>query len=62
MIEAISDVKSIVVAETYGVEPNIQVVVPVLVPPIKVTIQTDALETGIGPSAFDNMVNEFAIL
>ena len=62
LIKVISDVKAIVEAETYGVDPNIQVVAPILVPPIMVTIQTSTLQIETGPSAFDNMVNKFSTL
>ena len=44
MIEVIQDVKATVEAETYGVDPNIPLVTPELVSPIKVVIQRKALE------------------
>ena len=49
-------------AETYGVDPNVQVVPPNLVLPIKVTIQTSALEIGAFPRTFENVVNNFYTL
>ena len=39
LIEAIQDVKATVEAETYGVDPNVPLVTPTLVPPITVVIQ-----------------------
>ena len=62
LIDAINEVKATVEAETYDVDPNVQVVPPQLVPPVKVTIQTSALEIGTSPSTFENVVNEFATL
>ena len=62
LIEAINGVKATVEAETYGVDPNVQVVTPQLVMPIKVTIESSSLETRIGLSAFENVVNEFSTL
>ena len=62
LIESINEVKSTIEADTYGVDPNVKVVTPQLVSPIKVTIQASALETEISKSAFDNVVNEFSTL
>ena len=44
LIEAIHDVKGTVEAETCGVDPSIPLVIPALVPPIKVMIHRKALE------------------
>ena len=56
MIKAINEVKSTFEAKTYGVDPNVQVVIPELVFPIKVTVHTSALETGREPTPFDDAV------
>ena len=51
---AINDIKDTVEVETYGVDPNVPLVTPMLVPAIKVLIQKQALEaneeTSVGTS------------
>ena len=62
LIDAINDVKTTVEAETYVVDPNLSLVIPELVPPIKVQIHGASLEIGTTTAAFDNVVKEFATL
>ena len=62
LIKAINEVKATVKDETYGVDPNVQVFPPQLVFPIKVTIQTSALETGTYPNAFNYFVKDISTL
>ena len=62
LLDSISKVKATIEAETYGIDPNVQVIVPELVSPIKVTIQTSALETGTRATTFDDVVKEISTL
>ena len=61
-MDSINGVKSTVEVETYGMEPNVPLVVQELVPPIKVKIHGCALETGTETSAFDDVVKEIDTL
>ena len=54
MIEAINEVKVIVEAETYGVDPNITLTTPALLTPIKVNILGCTMETEAEKSAVDD--------
>ena len=63
LIESINEVKSTIEAETYGVDPNVPLATPELVPPIKVNILRRALETEIETSALDDSLQiEFSKL
>ena len=51
LIESIQDVKATVEAQTYGVDPSIQLVTPTLMLPIKVVIYRQALKPDVETSA-----------
>ena len=46
MVDSINEVKATIEAETYGMDPNVPLVVPELVPSIKVKIHGLTLEIG----------------
>ena len=62
LTEAINDVKDIFEPKTYAMDPNVPLVTPELVPPIKVEIHGRAMETGMGMGAFDDVVKYFDTL
>ena len=62
LVDAINEVKAIVEAETYGVDPNVPLVTLELVSLFKVGIQGCTMETGMGTIVFYDVVKEFDTL
>ena len=61
-IGSINEVKSFVEVDTYALDPIVPLVVPDLVPPIKVQIHGCTLEIGTETSAFDDVIKDFDTL
>ena len=59
LVDAINEVKAVVEAETYGMDPSVPLVTLELVLLIKVQIQGCTLETGAETSEIDDIVKEF---
>ena len=56
LIKAINNVKATFEAEAYGLDPNVLLVTPELVPLIKVQIHGHIMETWMVMGAFDDIV------
>ena len=60
LTEAINEVKTTVEDETYGMDPGDTLVVPLLLPPLKMELKVEALESGM--EEYDDVIKEMGML